>query len=238
MTPTPLHQVADQQIERMLTAWPSSRPPTGWKDEMRRCMLAAADEPADIRRAVTKLIQTAVGKYAPDIPTVTQTIAQQCRARIDRERDQRRDAEREARRRAAPQSHEPWRGWLALAATHAANADRESGFTGAESRFTGGRSPNTGPKSSEPNKGPQNAVQRNSVLAPYIDLVRDLDYRNANGCGEYRDSDGHMHPADPAYDPTKHAAAVHGAERIWREQGMPAAPNPAALVGKQLGAAA
>lgn len=232
MTPDALHQTADQQIERMLTAWPSSRPPAGWKDEMRRCMLAAADEPADIRRAVTKLIQTAVGKYAPDIPTVTQTIAQQRLARIEKERDQRRDAEREARRRTAPQSHEPWRGWLALAATHAAMTDRESGFTGPESRFTGGRSPNMSREPHRQGEAPQNAAQQDSVLAPYLVLVADLDYRNHHGCAEYRDSDGHQHPADPNHDATKHAAALHGAEQIWRANGMPNAPTPTVALRK------
>lgn len=63
------------------------------------------------------------------------------------------------------------------------------------------------------------------ALQPYVDLVQELDYRNHHGCDEYRDVDGHLHPADPLHDPRLHATALAGAERIWREQGMPDAPS-------------
>lgn len=191
-----LDGTARQQIERILRAWPSSRPPDGWRDELHRAMVAAADVPGDITAAVTKAIdETAGAKYAPDIATFAQLVARRRLARIRRDHDR----EREERRRREPQPAEPWRGWLAIAATHAALHDRGTPATPSQQ------------------------------LSPYLALVLDLGYRNHHGCGDYRDADRRHHPADPDHDPQLAAAALHGAERIWRAHGMPAAPSPAGL---------
>lgn len=193
-----LDGTARQQIDRILRAWPSSRPPDGWRDELHRALVAAADEPGDITAAVTKAIDTTAGtKYAPDIATFAQLVSRRRLARIRRDQER----EREERRHQEPQPLEPWRGWLAIAATHAHMRDN--------------RHPTT----------------PTDTLKPYLDLVLDLGYRNHHGCGDYRDSDGHLHPADPRHAPDLAASALHGAEQIWRDGGRPRAPHPGELVG-------
>ena len=57
----------------------------------------------------------------------------------------------------------------------------------------------------------------------YRDIAELLDYRNHHGCAD-----------DPEYDPDLWRRAVSDAEQAWREQGSPAAPNPAALMGASL----
>jgi len=192
-----LRETAWVEIGRMKAAWPAHRWTDDYLAELGRCLMAGADQPTDITEAVTEAIAEHDDRYPPPIAAMTQRVARRRIHRIEAERD----AERAAtRRREKPQPQEPWRGWLAMAATHAMLADRGA---------------------------PTNP---SATLQPYLALVLDLGYRNHHGCGDYRDVDGHLHPADPEYDKTLAATALHGAEQIWRQQGIPAAPNPAALV--------
>ena len=200
-----LRETAWAEIARMKTAWPAHRWTDDYLAELGRCLMAGADQPTDITEAVTAAIAEHDDRYPPPIAAMTQRVSRRRIARIERERDAEREA---ARRRERPQPAEPWRGWLAMAATHAMLADR--GIT----------------------------AKHSATLQPYVDLVLDLGYRNHHGCGDYRDADGHLHPADPAYAATLAATALHGAEQIWREQGMPAAPSPAQAFRASLGAAA
>lgn len=188
-----LRDTAEQQINRLIANWPSSRPPDGWRQEMIRGMLAAADTPADIKRGVTKTIDTVTGKYVPETAVIVREIARQRIARIDREQEQ----ERARRRQTGTYPREDWRGWLAIGAHYASWLDRGQ---------------------------PLNVPEH---IRPYYDLCVDLGYRNHHGCGEYRDADGHLHPADPDHDPALSAAALEGAERIWRAGGRLPAPTGA-----------
>lgn len=204
-----LRTATADEIARMKTAWPAHRWTTEYVAELGKSLMAAADQPADVTEAVTRAITEHDDRYPPPIAAMTQRVARRRIARIEQERD----AEREAtRRRDRPQPQQQWRGWLAMAASHAALQDR--GETARADR------------------------RMADTLAPYLALVLDLGYRNHHGCGEFRDVDGHLHPADPDHNPTLAATALHGAEQIWREQGMPAAPSPAAIIGASMGAAA
>lgn len=200
-----LREIIREQIRRMETTWPAHRWTREYIAELGKGMLAAADQASDVTGAVDRAIAEHDDRYPPPIAQMTQRVARQRIARIERERD----AEREAkRRREKPQPQEQWRGFLAQAAVHASLVDLGA------------------------------ARRPSPELQPYVDLVLGLGYRNHHGCGDYRDVDGHLHPADPGYDPVLAARAINGAETIWREQGMPAAPAPAALACATLGAAA
>jgi hypothetical protein len=196
-----LRETAWAQIARMKTAWPAHRWTDDYLAELGRCLMAGADHPTDITEAVTAAIAEHDDRYPPPIAAMTQRVSRRRIHRIETERD----AEREAtRRRDSPQPQRQWCGWLALAASVAAIHDR-------------GEQPKTDRRMAE-------------MLAPYLVLVKDLGYRNQHGCGDYRDIDGHLHPADTEYDRVLTQTALHGAEQIWRQQGMPAAPAPSALV--------
>jgi len=183
-----------------------------WTDADRQLyadhMRLVCDDPEAVREGVQSAIAQHGGDFPPSPGELCRYIAIAHKRRQDAAKDAALLARQAQRRREKPQPSEPWRGWLAMAATHAMLADR--GIT----------------------------AKHSATLQPYVDLVLDLGYRNHHGCGDYRDADGHLHPADPAYDATLAATALHGAEQIWREQGMPAAPSPAQAFRASLGAAA
>lgn len=194
MSPLPPRMKPTGQLDRMRAAWPAHQWTDTYRTELERVLTANADHPDDVVRAVTEAIDAHEGRFPPSLGDMRALVLKAKRERTWRER--------ESAKRETAQPHEPWRGWLASAATVALALDAEAGL--------------------EP-------TPLDANLIPYLHLVRDLGYTNAHGCAAYVDADGTIHGADLAYDANLHAAAVAGAEQIWRAQGMPEAP-PLGLV--------
>lgn len=188
-----IRRAARDAIQRMRTVWPAHRWTDEYRDELGRAMVAAAGEPGDVTEATERVIRSHDGRYPPPVGNIAQAVAKRGAARKEREKDRER-TERQKRRRLEHVPNEPWHGWLAVAACAAHAIDREDPM-----RFSAGFG---------------------STLAPFLEMVRELGYRNHHGCA-----------GDPLHHPVRTAGAVEAAERIWRECGMPAAPSPMALVG-------
>jgi len=190
-------QACGRDIER---AWRARQ----WTDADRQLytqhMRLVCDDPDAVADGVRDAISSHPGNFPPPPGDLCRYIAIAHKRRQDAIEAEAVIARQETRRREKPQPAEPWRGWLAMAATHAMLADRGA---------------------------PTNP---SATLQPYLALVLDLGYRNHHGCGPWRDPEGRLHAEDPAYDKTLTATALHGAEQIWRQHGMPAAPNPSSLV--------
>lgn len=137
----------------------------------------------------------------PFPPTASDVARAVARAARRRAEADRERRNRERRAMAPAPNRYAWLGYLAQAATYAGWADR-----------------------GEAHPCPP-------ILAPYLEMVTEIGYRNHHGCGPWRDEDGNGHAGDPLHDPELYADAEKRARDIWVRAGMPAAPRAAALVG-------